>query len=295
MASHESGSSLSDFYIFLTGLYIYLKQILIKNNKYMREVINMKKLVYIFFILFLCIFSSCKNTEIPIKKDNNPPAATERMESNENNPGTIQSIPQQDTEKNITPSKSHKPSATAKKTNTKEIQAKKTQTKKTQNKKVKKKIRKSPPKVKPLAQYSTPILNQHKDRINNMKLASRKINNFKIQSGDVFSFNDVVGERNEKNGFKLAAIIINGEYDKDLGGGVCQLSSTLYNAADKSGLSIIERHAHSKPITYLPKGRDAAVSYGYLDLKFKNTKSYPVKIKAWVKNNRVYAAIYKAK
>jgi vancomycin resistance protein YoaR len=103
-----------------------------------------------------------------------------------------------------------------------------------------------------------------------------------------------MGKRTIQNGFKPALIIINGKYEEGLGGGVCQLSSTLYNAADKAGLKIVERHAHTKQVAYVPRGRDAAISYGHMDLKFKNTKDFPIVIKVQVKNGKVYTSIYKA-
>jgi vancomycin resistance protein YoaR len=80
-----------------------------------------------------------------------------------------------------------------------------------------------------------------------------------------------------------------------MGGGVCQLSSTLYSAAEKAKLEIIERHAHSRAVGYIPEGRDAAISYGYLDLRFKNNRDYPIEIKAWLENNEVHVSIYMVK
>jgi vancomycin resistance protein YoaR len=146
-----------------------------------------------------------------------------------------------------------------------------------------------------LSSYRTPLLNRNTDRINNILLATKKINGYKLRPGEVFSFNDIVGKRDAENGFKMAAIIVNGEYGEDMGGGVCQLSSTIFNAADKAGMEIIERHSHSKAVKYVPPGRDAAVSYGYLDLKFKNTKSYTVELKARVEDKKLKVYIYKVK
>lgn len=150
------------------------------------------------------------------------------------------------------------------------------------------------PKRKPIAVYSTPLLNRDSERVNNIRLAIKKINNYKLEPGGTFSFNDVVGIRDAENGFKMAAVIIKGEYGEDMGGGVCQLSSTIFNAADKAGLEILERHDHTKQVKYVPQGRDAAVSYPYLDLKFKNTKDHRVKITASVSKNRVTVSIWKA-
>ncbi len=148
---------------------------------------------------------------------------------------------------------------------------------------------------KPLGSYQTSILNRDKERMENIRIAIRKINGYKLKPGETFSFNKVVGKRDSANGFKIAAIIINGEYGEDMGGGVCQVSSTLFNAADKAGLQIIERHPHSKAVKYVPEGRDAAVSYDYLDLKIKNNKSYTIEIKAAVEGSNLRASVYRAK
>jgi vancomycin resistance protein YoaR len=151
------------------------------------------------------------------------------------------------------------------------------------------------PLPKALSSYQTPLLNRNADRVNNIRLAMKKINDYKLKSGEVFSFNDIVGKRDAEGGFKMAAIIVNGEYGEDMGGGVCQLSSTIYNAADKAGMEIIERHSHSKEVKYVPVGRDAAVSYGYLDLKFKNTKEYAVELKARIEDKKLKVYVYKVK
>jgi vancomycin resistance protein YoaR len=150
------------------------------------------------------------------------------------------------------------------------------------------------PKKSPIGSYSTPLLNKNRERVINIALAAKKVDGFKVKQGETFSFNDVVGERTVENGFKIAAVIVKGEYEKGVGGGVCQLSTTIFNAADKSGLEIIERHSHSKNVNYVPVNRDASVSYPYLDFKFKNTKDYPIIIKTKAVNGRVYASIWKA-
>ncbi|MCM0649084.1 VanW family protein [Clostridium swellfunianum] len=160
----------------------------------------------------------------------------------------------------------------------------------------------SPPKTqkkssepKPIGSYQTPLLNRDKERMENIGLAIKKINGYKLKPGDTFSFNDVVGKRDASNGFKVAAIIVNGEYGEDMGGGVCQLSSTIFNAAERAGMEILERHSHSRSVRYVPQGKDAAVSYGYLDLKFKNSKKYTVELKAKVEDKKLKVYIYKAR
>ncbi|MCL1924407.1 MAG: VanW family protein, partial [Defluviitaleaceae bacterium] len=100
-----------------------------------------------------------------------------------------------------------------------------------------------------------------------------------------------VGPTTRERGFEKAKIIVNGEEKEGYGGGVCQISSTLYNAAKNAGLEIIERHPHSKEVAYIEKGKDAATSYGGVDLKFKNTLPYSVKIDSYIAGNAVYVQI----
>jgi vancomycin resistance protein YoaR len=151
----------------------------------------------------------------------------------------------------------------------------------------------SKPKV--IGSYKTTISDKNKNRVRNIRLAARRINNYTIRPGQIFSFNEVVGKRTPGKGYRTAKIIVQGQSEAGIGGGICQLSTTLYNAAKRSNLQIIERHSHSKIVGYVPKGYDAAVDYGYLDLKFKNTKNYPIKIKARVYKGKVQISLIKAK
>lgn len=145
-----------------------------------------------------------------------------------------------------------------------------------------------------IGSYSTILLDKDPDRINNISIAANEIDGYIVQPNEVFSFNAVVGKRKAEKGYEKARILVKGKGKKGIGGGICQLSSTLYNAVDKAGLKVIERHSHSKDVHYVPKGRDAAVSYKSQDFKFRNTKSYPIKIKASIDNKKVYVSIYKA-
>jgi vancomycin resistance protein YoaR len=115
-----------------------------------------------------------------------------------------------------------------------------------------------------------------RDRNTNIRIASSKINGFVMMPGDTFSFNTVVGKRTIEDGFKTAPVFKNGKHDMGVGGGICQVSSTLYNAALFANLQIVERHNHSMPVAYLPVGRDATVDYGSLDLAFKNNLTTPI-------------------
>lgn len=118
--------------------------------------------------------------------------------------------------------------------------------------------------------FSTDITNSSPDRKHNIKNALTKLNKTTVLPNEVFSFNNTVGRRTEENGYRQAKIIVNNEYVDGLGGGVCQVSSTLYNSALLAGLEIIEANKHSKQISYVPYGFDAMVNYGNSDLKFKN-------------------------
>ncbi|MBY0084290.1 VanW family protein [Brevibacillus sp. M2.1A] len=118
-------------------------------------------------------------------------------------------------------------------------------------------------------------------RKHNIKQALSKIHNEKIKPQQVFSFNEIVGNSNlPVDGWQQAGVIQNGQLVDDYGGGVCQVSSTLYNAVAEAGMIMVERHNHSKSVRYVPVGQDATVAYGYKDFKFTNLYDFPVKIKA---------------
>ena len=108
------------------------------------------------------------------------------------------------------------------------------------------------------------------DRGHNIELAAGKLNQQLVRTGEVFSFNNAVGTRTRENGFRDAGVIIDGRLAQDSGGGVCQVSSTLYNAILLAGLTPVERTAHFFPSTYCPPGRDATVADGLLDFTFRN-------------------------
>ena len=129
------------------------------------------------------------------------------------------------------------------------------------------------------------------NRATNLEIAVNKINGTVLAPGEVFSFNKVVGERTAKSGFKEAVIYADGELDYGLGGGICQISSNLYNAVLLSNLEIVERKNHSMTVNYVPIGCDATVSYGSVDFKFKNSRSYPIKIVATINSGIVSISI----
>jgi vancomycin resistance protein YoaR len=121
-----------------------------------------------------------------------------------------------------------------------------------------------------LGSYATDYGGSPSGRKNNVRLAARFINGTLLAPGDVFSYNDTVGERSEERGFDVAHQYLNGKVVDAVGGGVCQPSSTLYNAVLYSGLKIVERHNHSMPVRYVSPGRDATVSYEGPDFRFAN-------------------------
>ena len=149
-----------------------------------------------------------------------------------------------------------------------------------------------PPKESLLARASTPLLDQGEGRISNIKLAAGEVSGLIIAPGETFSFNEVVGIRSAEKGYEKAPSIVKGKKEMEYGGGVCQLATTIYQAADQAGLEIIERHNHQKDIGYAEKGSDAAVNYGTLDMKFKNNSDFPIKIAVLVGENTVNAEIY---
>ena len=142
-----------------------------------------------------------------------------------------------------------------------------------------------------LGSYSTKLLDKKKARLNNIDLAIAKVNDKVIQPGEVFSFNDTVGPREQARGFQKALILVRKERQLGYGGGVCQVSTTIYNAAKEAGLEIAERHQHDAEIGYVKLGDDAAVSYGTLDLKVKNTKEMPVRFRLSVGADTVDAVV----
>lgn len=112
----------------------------------------------------------------------------------------------------------------------------------------------------------------------NIRLAAQSLHNYLLAPGEVFSFNGATGPREPERGYKLAPIIVGGTVIPGYGGGVCQVSTTLYNAVLNSGLQIVQRFPHSRPVGYVPPGKDATVS-NYLDFKFRNNTDAFILIK----------------
>ena len=140
--------------------------------------------------------------------------------------------------------------------------------------------------------FCTDYSKSSEDRKANIKLAFEKINGTILPAGEEFSFNNVVGERTAENGFKEAKVILAGEYENGIGGGVCQASTTLYNAVIRAGLDVVEVKPHSIPASYVPLSLDAMVSWGYSDLRFVNNTSSPIYIKAITDDKKLCVTIY---
>lgn len=143
-----------------------------------------------------------------------------------------------------------------------------------------------------LAEFSTNYNPGAKDRTTNLKLASNKINNTVVLPGETFSYNKVVGKRTTAAGYKEAPSYAGGKVVNDIGGGICQITSTLYNAVVFANLDIVSRSNHQFVPSYVKAGRDATVVYGAIDFKFKNTRKYPIKIKSTVSGGVARVQIY---
>lgn len=139
----------------------------------------------------------------------------------------------------------------------------------------------TPPKEEQIATYTTTLYDKEKTRIENINLAISKLNGVIVENGSEFSFNNTIGPMDESNGFKKATgFDSKGRKIKISGGGLCQISSTLYNSALIAGFEITERHPHSRRVYYVPKDKDATIFYGSLDLKFINNSGSKVRIDA---------------
>ena len=143
-----------------------------------------------------------------------------------------------------------------------------------------------------LATFSTIYDASNNNRTTNIELAAEKINGTVVMPGENFSFNTVVGKRTIEAGYKEGTAYIGGKVVPDVGGGVCQVSSTLYNTALLANLEIVERSNHMFLTGYVAASRDATVYYGSLDFIFKNTRSYPIKIVASANNGVCKISMY---
>jgi vancomycin resistance protein YoaR len=142
-----------------------------------------------------------------------------------------------------------------------------------------------------LASYTTKFNPGKEDRTHNLRLAITVINKTVLDPGETFSFNQTVGEREASRGFRPAMVFASGDVRPELGGGMCQVSSTVYNAALLAGLDATERSPHQRPVDYIPMGRDATVYWGSKDFKFRNTFSHTIMLMAGSDDNSMWVTI----
>ena len=143
-----------------------------------------------------------------------------------------------------------------------------------------------------MASAETKLLDRADARLHNLKLAAAQINEIIIRPGKEFSFNQIVGPRTAEAGYRRATVIVKEEKKQDYGGGVCQISSTVYQAAKAAGLSIQERHSHHKDVGYASQGSDAAVNYDSLDMRFINNTKKDIQVFVSVGRSSVVSEIY---
>lgn len=127
-----------------------------------------------------------------------------------------------------------------------------------------------------VSEFSTNFSSGNRPRASNIKLASSKLNGVVLLPGEKMGFNETVGQRTIAGGYQEAGVYINGRHDTGIGGGICQVSTTLYNASLFANLKILERSNHSLPVPYVPLGRDATVNYGAQNLVIQNTMETPI-------------------
>lgn len=135
-------------------------------------------------------------------------------------------------------------------------------------------------KTQQIGQYVTYFNSRNKSRTTNIELAAKALDSHVVFPNETFSFNQVVGRRTTAKGYMRAPIIVRGELSEGVGGGICQVSSTLFNAVDRAGLRIVQRYSHSKRVPYVPSGRDATVSWYGPDFQFQNKYNQPILIRA---------------
>ena len=143
-----------------------------------------------------------------------------------------------------------------------------------------------------IGSYSTSFTASDANRNENLRVACEKINGTVLQPGDIFDMNSLLGPQTAANGYKNAGVIENGKIVSAIAGGVCQVTTTVYNAAIFAELKIVERYNHSLMVGYVPLGRDAAVAGTYKNLRFQNDTDYPVRIEAYIDNYKVVCNIY---
>lgn len=152
----------------------------------------------------------------------------------------------------------------------------------------------SAPKERCLASFSTTVESRSRNQRHNALLSAQQLNGVVIPAGETFSFNKRVGSFSKDGGYRKAPVSYNGQLINSFGGGVCQTSTTMYNAALHAGMKIVERNRHRFAPNYVAPGLDAAVAYYTIDLKLKNPYPFAVKVKAGMDKNRLTVGFYGA-
>ena len=150
----------------------------------------------------------------------------------------------------------------------------------------------SAPKERCLASFTTMVDGRSRNQRHNALLSAEKLNGVVIQSGETFSFNHRIGSFSRDGGYRKAPVSYNGQLINSFGGGVCQTSTTAYNAALHAGLEIVERNRHRFAPNYVAPGLDAAVAYYNIDLKLRNPYPFPVKVRAGIDKNRLTVGFF---
>ena len=145
-----------------------------------------------------------------------------------------------------------------------------------------------------ITEAKTSTSGSNKNRLKNIELALKSLNGICVEPGMTFSFNSIVGQRTSERGYKMAGAFVDGLVSEELGGGICQVSTTLFNAVAKADLEIVERQPHSRPVGYVDEGKDAAVSWPSQDFKFTNNTDFPIYLVAGTNenNNRCIISVY---
>lgn len=146
-----------------------------------------------------------------------------------------------------------------------------------------------------ISSFSTSFSGSSANRASNIVLATKSINGKVLMPGDTFSFNGVVGERTAQKGYKEAPVIVGNKLDSGLGGGICQVSTTMYNAVMRANINATERSHHTLPSHYIGLGMDATVDYGNIDYKFKNTLNFPIYIEGYAQGTNLVFNVYSDK
>ena len=146
-----------------------------------------------------------------------------------------------------------------------------------------------------IGEFSTTFDSKVTGRSTNISIASTSINGVLLMPNESFSFNKKTGPRGIAEGYQEAPVIVNGQLVPGVGGGICQVSTTLYNAIVRANLEVVKRQNHSLPVAYVPLGHDASVFYGYLDLEFINNKPYPIYLESYSSGSKVFVKLYSTK